>query len=110
MHKRYQSRFYLLELSFTNLSNHLALCGRGSLCDWGSCGPAGSPGRGELHRLSTLSELLLGESSLLLQLLVEEKVEALDTTKPGERQPCSTGERNCVFTTVTHDERLYVIS
>lgn len=68
--------------------NHLVLCGRCSSCDPGCGGPEGSPGRGELHRLSTLGELLLGE----LLLLVEEGVEALETRKPGERQPCQTGE------------------
>lgn len=59
----------------------------------GSRGPAGSPGRGELLRLSRLGELLLVETSLLLQLLVEEQEEALDTTKPGERHPCRTVAR-----------------
>lgn len=68
--------------------NHLALCGSWSSCDPGCGGPAGSPGRGELQRLSTLGELLLGE----LLLLVEESVEALETKKPGERQPCHTAE------------------
>lgn len=56
------------------------------------CGPAGSLGKGELLRLSRLGELLLVETSLLLQLLVDEEEEALDTTKPGERQPCRTGQ------------------
>lgn len=56
------------------------------------CGPAGSPGKGEWLRLSRLGELLLLERSLLSQLLVDEEEEALDTTKPGERQPCTTGE------------------
>lgn len=60
--------------NITNMSNHLAVCGCLStqVCGWGSRGPAGSPGRGELLRLSRLGELLLGETSLLLQLLVEE--------------------------------------
>lgn len=58
------------------------------------CAPPGSPGKGELLRLSTLGELLLVETSLLLQLLlVEEEEEALDTMNPGERQPCRTGTR-----------------
>lgn len=56
------------------------------------CGPAGSLGKGELLRLSRQGELLLVETSLLLQLLVDEEEEALDTTNPGERQPCRTGE------------------
>lgn len=68
--------------------NHLELGGRCSLWDAGCGGPEGSPGSGELHRLSTLGELLLGE----LLLLVEESVEALETRKPGERQPCQRGE------------------
>lgn len=55
-------------------------------------GTAGSPGKGELLRLSRLGELLLVETLLLLQLLVDEEEEALDTTNPGERQPCRTGE------------------
>lgn len=74
----------------TSSISHLAACGCVfvCVCCWGSRGPAGSPGRGELLRLSTLGELLLGETSLLLQLLVAEDEEALDTTKPGDRQPC----------------------
>lgn len=56
------------------------------------CGPAGSLGKGELLWLSRLGELLVVETSLLLQLLVDEEEEALDTTKPGERQPCRPGE------------------
>lgn len=55
-------------------------------------GTAGSPGKGELLRLSRLGELLLVETLLLLQLLVDEEEEALDTTNPGDRQPCRTGE------------------
>lgn len=81
--------------------NHLVLCGSWSSCDLGCVGPAGSPGRGELQRLSTLGELLLGE----LLLLVEESVEALETKKPGERQPCQTGEyvqRSLVPHALTH--------
>lgn len=66
--------------------SHLAACG----CVWApvsGCGPPDSPGRGELLRLSRLGELLLVETSLLLQLLVAEEEEALETTNPGERQP-----------------------
>lgn len=74
--------------------SHLEVCG----CilgprDWGSREVGASPGRGELLRLSRLGELLLGETSLLLQLLVEVYEEALDTAKPGERQPCGTMDR-----------------
>lgn len=87
--------------------NHLAVCGCALVraCDWGSRGAGGSPGRGELLRLSRLGELLLGETSLLLQLLVEEWEEALDTTKPGERQPCRTGRvhRNRVIIIIITD-------
>lgn len=74
----------------TSSISHLAACGCVfvRVCGSGSRGPAGSPGRGELLRLSTLGALLLGETSLLLQLLVAEDEDALDTTKPGDRQPC----------------------
>lgn len=71
--------------------SHLAACGC-VLAPVSGCGPPGSPGRGELLRLSRLGELLLVETSLLLQLLVAEEEEALDTTNPGERQPYPTGE------------------
>lgn len=67
---------------------HPVLCGC-VFAPVSDCGPAGSPGIGELHRLSRLGELLLVETSLL----VDEEEEALDTTKPGDRQPCRTGER-----------------
>lgn len=70
------------------------------------CGPAGSLGKGELLRLSRLGELLLVETSLLLQLLVDEEEEALDTTKPGERQPCRTGEGTQTDRQVSQDWRL----
>lgn len=70
--------------------SHLAVCDC-VVAAVSGCGPPGSPGRGELLRLSTLGELLLVETSLLLQLLVDEEEEALDTTNPGERQPCRTG-------------------
>ena len=42
------------------------------VCNGGSGGAGRSPGRGELLRLARLGELLLGETSLLLQLLVVE--------------------------------------
>lgn len=70
--------------------SHLAACGC-VLAPVSGWGPPGSPGRGELLRLSRLGELLLVETSLLLQLLVAEEEEALDTTNPGERQPYPTG-------------------
>lgn len=70
--------------------SHLAACGC-VLAPESGCGPPGSLGRGELLRLSRLGELLLVETSLLLQLLVAEEEEALDTTNPGERQPYPTG-------------------
>lgn len=72
--------------------SHLAVCDC-VVATVSGCGPPGSPGKGELLRLSTLGELLLVETSLLLQLLVEEEEEALDTMNPGERQPCRTGTR-----------------
>lgn len=109
---------YAMEIDAKTLKstviNHLAVCGCALVCacDWGSRGPGGSPGRGELLRLSRLGELLLGETSLLLQLLVEEWEEALDTTKPGERQPCRTGRvhGNRVIPAVTDDNDKYMCS
>lgn len=73
-------------------TNHLAVCGCVlCACSWWSRGRGGhSPGRGELPPLSTLGALLLGETLLLLQLLLEEQEEALETRKPGERHPCRT--------------------
>lgn len=57
----------------TQRDGYLPRCGSGLVCacNWRSCGPGASPGRGELLRLSRLGELLLGETSLLFQLLVE---------------------------------------
>lgn len=69
--------------------SHLAACGC-VLAPASDRGPSGSPGRGELLRLSRLGELLLVETSLLLQLLVAEEEEALDTMNPGECQPYTT--------------------
>lgn len=63
-----------LILNTNACTNHLAVCGCVlCVCDWWSRGHGGrSPGRGELPPLSTLGALLLGETSLLLQLLLEE--------------------------------------
>lgn len=77
--------------------SHLAVCDC-VVAAVSGCGPPGSPGRGELLRVSKLGELLLVETSLLLELLVDEEEEALDTTNPGERQPCRTGGDRSVRT------------
>lgn len=67
------SMFLFFSHQKTQSFSYLVVCGCVLVCgcDGGSRGTAGSPGRGELLRLSMLGELELGDTLLLLQLLVE---------------------------------------